>query len=102
MKKENVIEKILNIVAEDCGIRPRAVKGKSTSAALVRARRLCMEIAWREFGFTQTEIGNCLGGKSACCVHNAIVKVRKFRQTNKEFDCDYGRISQKVKHHFEQ
>jgi chromosomal replication initiation ATPase DnaA len=102
MKKQDVIEKILNIVSEDCGIRPRAVKGKSTSAALVRARRLCMEIAWREFGFTQTEIGMCLGGKSPCCVHNAIVKVRKLRQKNKHFDCDYKRISQKVKHYFEQ
>ena len=93
---KHIIQQIIEIVAEEFGVVPNALKGKSKTEIVSLPRLAAMHFSWRYVGASDTSIAHYFNRKNGQCIRYARQTVPTLIETNKTFANLYKNIESKI------
>ena len=90
------IDQIIETAAQEFGVGPNALKGKSKTEHLSLARLAAMHLAWRYVGAADRTISYYFNRKNGQCIRYARQTVPALIETNKTFASLYQNIESKI------
>jgi len=90
------IDKIIETVAQEFGVIPNALKGKSKTEILSLPRLAAMHLSWRYVGASDRSIARYFNRKNGQCIRYARQTVPTLIETNKTFANLYQNIESKI------
>jgi len=93
---KHIIQQIIEIVAEEFGVIPNAIKGRSKIEELSLPRLAAMHLSWRYVGAADRTISYYFNRKNGQCIRYARQTVPTLIQTNKTFANLYKSSESKI------
>ena len=94
---KQAINIIIETVAAEFGVFPRAIKGNSKTEAISFPRLAAIYLAWRYMGAADLTVAYYFNRKKGGCVRHARQTVPTLIETNKAFRKAYRNIEEKLK-----
>ncbi len=86
------IDNIQKTTADYFGIKVSDLLSKRRNRSVARPRQIAMALAKELTNLSLPEIGEAFGGRDHTTVLHACRKVKELRESNREFDRDYGNL----------
>ena len=90
------INQIIETVAEEFGVMPKAITGRNRAEILCFARQAAMFLAWRHMGAAYTTLGYYFGRRRGSAILYARKSVPTLLETNKSFREAFRNIESKI------
>ena len=95
-RMKEAINQIIETVANEFGVMPNALKGKSKTGTLSIPRMAAMHLAWRNIGAADRTIAYYFKRKNGQCIRYARETVPTLLETNKAFRNAYRNVEAKL------
>lgn len=89
---KQIIEKIIEVTAQEFGVVPRAILGRSKTEVLSFPRMAAMHLAWRYLGAADRTVAHYFARKKGGSIRYARQTVPTLLETNKAFRKAYQNI----------
>jgi chromosomal replication initiator protein len=89
-------DEILNIVADECGVKPSQILGRIREREIVNGRFMYCAILYRSFGYTLKGIGKIIGGRDHTTISHSIEAFKDRYRNEEDFKSRVDEIYNKL------